>query len=245
MPGFLKDIFKVVRESRLIQLILTLCLGVIIGALAYPSKSIREEERSIYQHQLAKLKEQHAVELSSVKQEFSKKETELKDFKQDTEKKLIKLTQQVSDLKSKQKTSYYKLVKPDGTIEIKKFSESEVTESTKVVSTIQEEFKQRISSLERRWSDIHEQRVTDIKKQFDAKESEYQLTIAELKKEKKIDINQKRFGLEFGYTTQSRYYVHSIADVVGPVFFGLHGEIDSSLSLNQNGALGLGVGIRF
>lgn len=245
MPGFLKDIFKTVKDSRLIQLILTLCLGVIIGALAYPSKSIREEERSTYQNQLTKLKEQHASELSSAKQEFSKKETEFKEFKQDTEKKLVKLTQQVTDLKSKQKTSYYKLIKPDGTIEIKKFSESEVTESTKVVSKIQEEFKERISSLEKRWSDIHEQRVLDIKKQFDTKESEYQLTIAELKKEKKIEINQKRFGLEFGYTTQSRYYVHSTADVVGPVFFGLHGEIDSSLSINQNGALGLGVGIRF
>jgi hypothetical protein len=236
---------KLVKESRLLQLILAMCSGVIIGAVFYPTKSIREEERSLYEQKLAKVKDQHSVELSTVKQDLQKRETELKTFKQESEKKTLRLTQQISDLKSKQKTAYYKLIKPDGTVEIKKFSESEVTESTKVISQIQEEFRLQISSLESRWSEIHEKRVSDIKKTFDTKESEYQTTIAKLEKEKKIEINQKRFGVEFGYTSSSRYYVHSSADIVGPVFFGLHGEIDSSFLINQGGALGFGLGIRF
>jgi hypothetical protein len=234
-----------IKDNKVVQLLLTLCVGIVIGVVVYPTKSIREEERSTYQQQLSKLTEQHSAELSSTKQDLRKKEIELKEFKQDTEKKMVKLTQQVSDLKSKQKTAYYKVIKPDGTIEIKKFSESEVTESTQVVSQIQEEFKEKITSLEKRWSEIHEKRVSDIKKEFDSKESQYQLTIAKLEKEKKVDINPKRFGLELGYTTLSRYYVHTTADVVGPLFLGLHGDIDSSLSINQGGALGLGVGIRF
>ena len=218
-----------------------LLIGITIGAIFYPTKKIEEKITAKYEQEISSLKEVHSKEQSELTEKYAASLKENKELHIESEKKITKLTSEVKNLQSKQKTAYYKLIKPDGTIEIKKFTESEVTESTKVVTQIQEEFKTKIDKIETKWAEIHKERVTKLQKDFDSKESEYKKTIEELTKSKTVSINEKRFGLEAGMMSNKNYYGHATADLWGPVFVGIHGEIGSD---NDN-KLGAGLGIRF
>jgi hypothetical protein len=235
----LKRIKQLIAGSKILQLILIFLLGMIIGVVFYPTKHIETKLTKIHQEEIATLKEQHQKELSVEHDKYSKLETNSKEYHVQSELNISKLTTQVSTLKSKQKTSYYKLVKPDGTVEIKKFTESEVDESTKVVTSIQEEFKQKIDSIEKKWESIHKDRVAEIQKDFSSKEETYKKTIDELQKSKVVDINKKSFGLEAGALLNGNYYGHVTYDVLGPLFLGLHSQLGTS----PTG--GAGIGIRF
>jgi uncharacterized membrane-anchored protein YhcB (DUF1043 family) len=218
-----------------------LLIGVTIGAVFYPTKKIEEKLHYQYQQEISSLKEVHSKEVQEVNEKYASSLKENKELHIETERKVSKLTTEIKSLQSKQKTAYYKLIKPDGTIEIKKFTESEVNESSKVVTQIQEEFKTKIDKIETKWSEIHKERVAKLQKDFDSKESGYQKTIEELTKSKTVSINEKRFGLEAGMMTNKNYYGHATADLWGPVFIGIHGE----LGANNDNKLGAGVGLRF
>jgi hypothetical protein len=229
-------------SNQYVKLIGTLLIGITIGALFYPTKHIEEKLTQKHQEEITALKETHQKEVSDVLERYSATLKENKELHIESEKKITKLTEEVKTLQSKQKTAYYKIVRPDGTIEIKKFTESEVNESSKVVTQIQEEFKKKVDSIETKWSEIHKERVAKMQSEFNSKESEYKKTIDELQKSKTVTINEKHFGIEAGILTNKDYYGHATMDVWGPMFLGVHGE------LGQNGhdsRLGAGVGLRF
>jgi hypothetical protein len=233
--------FTELLSKEWVRLVGVLLLGVTIGAIFYPTKRIEEKITQKYEQEIATIKETHQKEVDSVQEEFLKVASEYHSYHDEMEKKVSSLTVEVKTLQSKQKTAYYKIVKPDGTIEIKKFTESEVNESSKVITQVQEEFKRKVESIETKWQSIHETRVTQIKKEFDSKESEYKKTIEELSKSKTVSVNEKRFGLEAGMLSDKNYYGHATADLWGPVFVGVHGE----LGPNNDNKLGAGVGLRF
>lgn len=234
--------FKALWEKQWVKMTAMLLLGVTIGALFYPTKTIEEKVSQKYEEKIQSLKEQHESQFSKMELDYLEMIKTVVQKKEEVEKKVTKLQEEVKTLQSKQKTAYYKLIKPDGTIEIKKFTESEVNESTKVVTQIQEEFKTKIEQIETKWSQIHQTRVEELKKDFDSKESLYKQTIASLEKSKKVTINEKRFGLEAGFLSNNRYYGHATMDLWGPFFFGLHGELSRQYN---DGNLGAGLGIRF
>jgi chromosome segregation ATPase len=229
-------------ENQLVRYALVLLGGITIGALFYPTKKIEEKISQKYEQQISKMKEEHAKEISSTKEEYSSQVKNVTTRLEESEKRVSTLTVQVRDLKTKQKTARYKIVRPDGTIEEKEFTESESEESTKIITQIQEEFKTKVSQIEEKWSDIHKARVTELKKEFDKKETEYQHTIATLEKSKKTSINEKSFGLEAGMMTNKNYYGHATMDLWGPVFVGIHGEIGQN---NDGNSMGAGIGLRF
>lgn len=234
---------RVLLENVWVRYVLILLVGITIGAIFYPSKKTEEKLTQKHQEEISIMKEQHSKEVSELNEKYSASLKENKELHVQTEKKISKLTEQISNLQSKQKTAFYKLVKPDGTIEIKKFTESEVNESTKVVSSIQEEFKQKIDAIETKWSEIHKERVAKLQKDFDSKESSYKKTIDELQKSKTVSVNEKRFGIEAGITNEKNYYGHATMDLWGPVFVGVHGQVGAN-SNNANN-MGLGLGLRF
>ena len=218
-----------------------LLIGVTIGAVFYPTKKIEEKLTYKFQQEISSLKEVHAKEVQEVAEKYTASLKENKELHIESERKISKLTIENKNLQSRVKTAYYKLIKPDGTIEIKKFTESEVSESTRVVTQIQEEFKTKIDNIETKWSEIHEERVAKLQKDFDSKESGYQKTIEELTKSKTVSVNEKHFGLEAGMMSNKNYYGHATADLWGPVFVGVHGE----LGANNDNKLGAGIGLRF
>lgn len=226
-----------------VRLVGMLLLGVTIGALFYPTKRIEEKMTAKHQEEMSALKEQHSKETKDLTEKYDSAVAESKSLKTESERKISKLTDEVKTLKAKTKSSTYKLVKPDGTIEERTFTESEIDESSHVVTQIQEEFKTKVEQIENRYAIIHAERVTAIKKEFDSKESSYKKTIDELTKSKTVSVNEKRFGLEAGILTDKNYYGHATMDLWGPIFLGVHGELSQD-KLNGN-KMGAGVGLRF
>jgi hypothetical protein len=214
-------------------------IGVTVGALFYPTKRIEERVSQKYQAEMTSLKEVHAKEISETKDNYDKQLQVSNKKIQESELKVTKLSSEVRNLQSKQKTAFFKIVRADGTVEIQKFSESEVNESTKVVTQIQTEFKQKIEQIEQKWETIHKDRVTKLQKDFESKEEAYKKEISEFKSSKVTEVNKKNFGIEGGMTTDKNYYGHATADIWGPVFLGLHG------TMGNNKELGAGLGLRF
>ena len=228
-------------KNEYVRGVLVLLMGITIGAVFYPTKRIEEKLTQKHQEEITLLKESHSKEVQDITEKYASSLKENKELHIQSEQKITKLTNEVKTLKSKQKIATYKLIKPDGTIEERTFSETEIDESSKVVTSIQEEFKQKIDQIETKWSDIHKERVTKIQKNFDAKETEYKKTIDELTKSRTVSVNEKRFGLEAGMMSNKDYYGHATADLWGPVFIGVHGELGS----NNDNKLGAGIGLRF
>lgn len=230
---------KALWEQQWFKFVVVLLVGVTIGALFYPTKRIEEKITQKYESQITTLKETHLKEVKDVQEKLDKVTEQSRVYKEQTEHKITTMTSQMKDLQSKQKTSFYKIVRPDGTIEIKKFSETEVNESSKVVTQVQEEFKKKVEEIETKWETIHKERVTKIQTDFQSKEEMYKKEISELKSSKVTEINKKSFGLEAGITTDKNYYGHATADLWGPIFVGLHGQ------LGEDRNLGIGLGLRF
>lgn len=236
------NMLKLLLEKQWVRYVLTLVAGVAIGAIFYPTKHVEEKVAYKYEEEIKTLKETHAQEQKSLKEELTKSSSEFSFYKSESEKKVEKLTTEIRNLQSKQKTSYYKLIKPDGTIEVKKFSESEVNESSKTVTSIQEEFKTKIESIEQKWESIHKTRLEEVKKQFTEKEETYKKQIEELQKSKVTTVNEKRFGAEAGMNSEKQGYIHGTGTLFGPVFMGVHGASDKEFN---NKSIGLGLGINF
>lgn len=232
-----------IKNSRVTQLTIALVAGVAVGAIFYPTKRIEETVRQKYEEQLKTEKEVHAAETKTLSEQVNALSGSLKKVTEEKDHKINTLTTQVRELKNRKVTNYYKIVRPDGTVEIKKYTESESEESNKIVTQIQEEFKQKVESIENKWESIHKTRVQQLQKDFKSKEATYQTKIAELESRKVTDINPKKFGIEVGAVTTPTLgisgYVHPTADLAGPLFIGLHGQIGASSQL------GLGLGLKF
>lgn len=235
----LDKIKQFIKENEAARLFAALLVGAIIGVIFYPTKSIQEKEKQKHEQELVLLKQKHSVELTSNQEKINNLKEENLSLKMDSEKRISSLNSQIRDLKSKQKTAYFKIVRPDGTIEIKKFTESEIDESNKVVSKIQEEYKQKVELLEKKWETIHQERVSLLKKEFEDKETAYKKTISQLEYERKIETNKKDFGIEAGISTDKTYYGHATYTFLGPLFLGM--DVDFSNPMRA----GAGLGIRF
>jgi hypothetical protein len=229
---------RFIAENKMVQFLLVGLCGIAIGVIFYPTKEIQEKERLKYEQQISKMSQEHKTELTKLNESFKQEKYKVTTVNKDLRSKLDKITVENKELKNKQKVSYFKLIKPDGTIEIKKFSESEVNESSQAVTKIQQEFELRLKAVEDKWEKVHEQRVSLIKKEFDKKEEEHKKQIQELEKSKITEINKKKFGLEVGLNLQKQVYGHATYDLFGPFFIGLHSQIGS---INT----GAGIGIRF
>jgi hypothetical protein len=226
-------------KNEYVRYVLILLVGITIGVIFYPSKRMEEKLSLKYEQEITSLKEIHSKETSDLNEKFIQTNNEVKSYKMEQELKVTKLTSEIKSLQSKQKTSYFKIVRPDGTVEIKKFTENEINQSSQVITQVQEEFKQKVESIEQKWSSIHKERVLKIENEFNSKESEYKKTIEELQKSKITTTNQKRFGLETGIFTNKDYYGHISMDVWGPMYIGIIAEH------GINNLLGVGTGIRF
>jgi len=228
-----------VKNNRWAQFALVLLLGVAIGAIFYPTKHIEDRVTKKFEEQITKINEEHLKTVSALKETLDKQEQQYRATISQKDSKLSSLTVEIRDLKVSKKTTYYKIVHPDGTIEVKKSSDTETDESSKVTSRIQEEFKEKVESIEQKWETIHKERVENLRTEYSKKEQDYQKRIDELEEEHIIDINPKKFGVEVGATLNKSPYLHINADVFGPFFVGAHA------STGPVNTLGAGLGIRF
>jgi hypothetical protein len=231
------DAFTKSQEGKYLSILLA---GILTGYLLFPEKRIEEKITKEYEQKIVQIKQSNEKEVEKLKEDKKAVEKTFSSYKKQTEFKLEKLSSEIKELKSKQKTSYYKIVRPDGTIEIKKFTETDTEESTQVISSIKEEYSQKILELEQKWKEIHEKRVLDIKRDFSSKEEAYKKEIFRLEQQKITEVGKKRFGVEVGLSSDEEVYIHANYDLVGPIFLGGH-----IVNPTQISTVGLGIGLRF
>jgi len=208
----------------------SLIIGGAIGVVFYPSKSITEREtlklKESYELKISEIQKTHSEESEQLNEKLSIQESQHKTVESEISKKVETLTQENSSLKQSSKKQKYKLVKPDGTIIEKELEESNSEQVTSVVTKVREEFNQKVKSIEDRWKKIHEERVVEIKKQYDQEiekvKSEQKVVEKIVEKEKIVEINKKKLRSEVGvsYNNGALGYVHMSYPVVGPIFIG-------------------------
>jgi hypothetical protein len=213
----------------------------LVGNFIY-GRSSQEKLIEKHKEEISSLKEFYLSELFKTQEEIQIKEKQLVSSIREKESKIYSLTNEVRDLKSKQKTSFYKIVKPDGTIELKKYSESEVNQSSTVITEIQQEFKEKIQKIENRWSEAYKSRLEQVQKDFSSKEEQYKSKISELEKSKTITVKQRKNYVELGYQSENEFYFHGSRIFFDPFAIGIHLSSDKKF---KDKSIGLGIGIKF
>jgi hypothetical protein len=227
-----------IKSNEWARYVVVLLIGAAIGAVFYPTKQIEEKVSKKYEQDIATLNQQHQETISKMTSDFNSQSKSMSEQKVQSDLKITQLQTQITTLKSHQKTSHYKLIKPDGTIEERDYTDTDINQSSKTVTSIQQEFTQKIDSIEKKWEAIHLSKVQSLKTEFDSKETTYKKTISDLESSKSVSINPKHYGVEAGYLTGNSYYVHGDADIFGPVFVGIQGQTGNS------NAIGVGLGLR-
>ena len=226
-------------DLKYVIIIAIACL--IAGGVLYPSKTIDERVRQTYQEKIDKL----TTEKSTLQIEHALKE--IAQFKQslikqeEINKKVSVLKIENRSLREKTKERWFKLIKPDGTIVEKRYRESDKQETSKIVTSIKEEFTRKVKSIENSWKRIHKEQVTKIKEQHSKEIAEKKEIIAKLDKHKVTKINERKFGLAVGMMSDRDYFSNISYDIAGPFFIDLQIESNGS----DSNSAGIGIGIRF
>jgi len=236
----LSEITKTAMSNQWVRYAGVLIVGVTIGVIFYPSKNIKETLTKHYEQQIQTINEQHSQQLTQVIKTYSQTVSDMKTKQSQSDASVKQLTTQVSQLQSHKKTTYYKIVHPDGTIEIRASTEADQDQSSSVSTQIQAEYQQKLQEQQTQLQVTHQQEMTTLQQSFDQKESTYKQQIEDLQKTKSVTTNPKKFGVEGGMLTDKDYYGHVSYDVWGPFFLGLHTQFGPSDS-----AVGAGIGLRF
>jgi len=232
---------KKVLQNKYIQWILILIIGISIGAICYPSKSIRIDEQQKYQRQLEKKQQEHVKQVKDMVDKFDATQTSMKTKIEESNRKVHSLTQENHELRKKTDEGTLKIVKPDGTIIEKTYKKTETEQISQITTEITEEFNRKVKSIENKWMTIHKQRVSKIKQEFDKQIKEKEQVISEFKRKKSVEINKRSFGIAVGYLTNNNYYTSISRDVFGPVFI----DVKTESNFANNFAVGGGIGLRF
>jgi hypothetical protein len=216
----------------------------------YPTKSTVERETSkikeTYELKISEIQKTHLEETKVLGEKIASEEASRKSLEISTSKKLEALTQENRSLKISNKKQKFKLIKPDGTILEQEMEQSNSEEVTSIISSIKEEFNQKISSIEEKWKKVHEYRISALKKKFDQDlektKSEQKVVEKIVEKEKIVEVNKKKFRPEVGVAYDREDimgYLHLSYPVVGPVFIG--GGVSGNNSKFGEVQLGLGL----
>lgn len=238
----MKQIIVKASKNQTVRLLAVFIVGLAVGAIFYPSKSIKEEERQRYEARIEKeiqysrtLEKQYQEKIAEESKESRKREEQLRAT-------ITSQKTEISKLQAKVSERTFKIVRPDGTIEEKTFKESEINKDTSVVSTIRAEFDRKVTEIEDRWKKVYTERLLVIKDQTDAKLKEKDHRIAELERSRTVEINKRNFGVSVGMTNKKDYYGTVHRDVAGPIF--IQGLIQTNPDNNDSRG-GIGIGLSF
>jgi len=240
-------------KNRYVQTVAAFVIGGFAGVAFYPTKTIEErvyeETKEHYESVLEETKKTHSEESSKLQEQLTQSEQSSKEFKEEVSRNISSLKTENSELRQSQKRRKFKLIKPDGTIIEKEYEESQSSEVTSVVTEVREEFNRKVSSIENKWKTIHQERVKELKKQFEEELAKKETQIIEkekiVEKEKITTINEKKFRVESGVTTDKTLYVYSSYPLWGPFTVGGGFSAGGSTSNIDFGEARVGVGISF
>jgi histone deacetylase complex regulatory component SIN3 len=237
-PQKVKDL----ASNRYVQLVVTLIVGISLGYLVFPSKKLVETTDAAWEKKIETIKTDYEKQLTDARSTISTLEQHNLTVTKSYEKKIEELTSQIIKLKKSSKTTIYKIVRPDGTVETQEVTETNEDSTTETVTQIKQEYDQKIKEVEETTKKTYEEKITKIETEHSTKEQILQTEIAELKKSKTETIGQKSFGVEAGALTDKNYYVHTSYDFWGPMTVGV--QVERSWQ-DQSMSAGGGIGVRF
>ena len=233
---------KQILKLEWVRYVIIGLIGIAIGAIFYPSKTIETEERHKFEQTITKLQAEKETTKTFYQDLYNKEVVENKQYQEESTKKIDSYKEENFKLKQKVSEKRYKIVRPDGTIEEKWFKDSETDVVSSAVTQIKSEFTLKVKSIETKWMKIHEERIKKIKKEHEASIVSLSSTRSETVKKKKVEINKRSFGASFGVMTDEKLFSSITYDVFGPMFLNLHLEADRSFGDKE---VGIGIGIRF
>lgn len=225
-----------------VRYVAVLMIGLALGAIFYPSKTITKEETTKYQEQISRLENEKKSMNSLFESQLNMEKLQSKKYQKQTTAKIDTLKKENFKLQSRVKESRFKIIKPDGTIEEKWFKESQTDIVSSTVTSIKSEYSRKVKSIENKWKKLHEKRIKKIQSDYERKLTESKKTEIQIYKKEKIEINKRSFGVSMGMMTDQRYFSSITYDLFGPVFIDIHLEFDPS---TQEKEAGLGFGFRF
>lgn len=233
---------KKLSKNKFFYPVVCLLVGMAIGAIFYPSKSITREEIRKYEAKIEKLEEQKRFIELDRKENWDFQERKFKRYQKETEQKISTLRTENTQLKQKVKERIVKIVTPDGTIREEIVRESDTQVVSQIVTDIKQEFTEKVASIENRWKTVHERRVVQIKDSYEKKLAEKQHIIDTYSKKETIKINERKFGVSLGYTTDDTIYSNISYSIFGPFFVDFNVTSDREF---KDQSLGAGIGISF
>lgn len=233
---------KAILQLEWVRYVLIGLIGIAIGAIFYPSKTITTEETRKFEQKIEKLKVEKSKILQKTYVDIREMQSSNKQYREESEKKVTILKQENYKLKSRVKESKFKIIKPDGTIEERWFKESETDIVSSVVTSIKEEFSRKVQSIENKWMTLHTKRIKVIKENYEKKLFVAASLVLEATKKKKVEINKRSFGISLGLTSEKDYFSNISYDIFGPVFLDILLLTDQQLDEKK---VGVGFGLRF
>jgi hypothetical protein len=232
-------IVDIIKVSKPLQFALVFVAGGTVAALFYPTKQIKETLQKTYQQQISTIQQQNAQTIATQQASYQKLSDQYSSYKTQTDAKINDLTTQVSSLKTHHKTTTFKIVHPDGTIEERDTTEDNIDSTKEVTQELQQEWQQKTDQQVQTVTQQFQQQISTMQSQWSSKEQSYQQTVATLQSTKTETINPKNFTLDVGMLTNADYYGHVTYNLLGPIVLGLQAQLGSSPSA------GAGVGLRF
>lgn len=233
---------KKLLDNELVRHAIVLVIGVTVGVIFYPTKSIEREIEQKYKSEKQRLIEDFNTINNRLERERSELFEELREVETITNHKIAALRIENRSLKQKVKERKLKIVKPDGTVVEESFMESETEAVSRVITDVRTEFNTKVKSIENKWKRVHEKRIVEIKEKYESKLEEKEKVIAEYKKKETIRTNPRSFGIAAGVMSNDQYYGNISYDVFGPFFLNLQIESDKSFEESSGG---FGLGLRF
>lgn len=233
------DNILAILNNKYVQLGAAVLAGALITALLYPSSQTTESIRQEYQTLMdKKVQEQKDITTAVTKNldEMSQKNKTLSD--QYTSK-VSELQQTISQMSSHRTEITYKITRPDGTIEERRYFESEDTASTQMITELKSDYERRIQQVESDLQQKHSQELAQTTTRYSLQIAELNKTISKLEKETTVTINPKKWGFELGATSDMTAYLHTSYVFWGPMYIGSHYEVDR----NKKTSVGAGLGI--
>lgn len=246
-----------ILNNRYARYAIAFAAGIVLTILLYPSdsKSIAEKDRLLEETRtllvsrlqesesiLRSERESHQREIQTVRQESSKREHELTT-------KISSLMTENSSLKQKTKMVTIEKVYPDGTMERKTISTSELESQTQIIAQIQRDAEEKIVDTVSKLKQEHAKELSEKTSALQSKIDRLSLDLnrsesllkEEREKSSKTESNPRPFALGLGLNTDRQYTVETQYTFWGPVYVGASYDTGGI----SNDRAGLSLGIRF
>ena len=234
------DVVQTLKSNVYVRYVVILLVGITVGAVFYPSKNIKESISKQYEQQIQTLQQQHSSEIQSLQQTYQTSLSQEQSKTVEAQGKIDSLTTQVTELQSHKTTNYYKIVHPDGTVEIKQSTEDDTDSNSQIASQVQQEWQSKMDEQAKTLQTQYQQTISSMQQQMSSMTQTYQQTIATMQETKTVQDNPKKFGIEAGRMTNTDYYGHVTYDLWGPFEIGVHAEFGSTTN-----SAGAGIGFHF